>query len=214
MPPRPRALLFDWDNTLIDSWPCLGRASNITLAAMGHATWSEAEVRTRIAGSLRDTFPRIFGDRWEEAREVYYRAFEQVHLEMLRVFPGAAEFLRAAAQSGLYAAVVSNKTGKYLRAEAAYLGWDPLFSRLVGAQDAVRDKPEIDPVLMALEPSGFKPSADVWLIGDNAIDVACARNAGCTAVLMHEPAAAGSPPPDIAAADFATLARTIGITMV
>ena len=32
----PKAVLFDWDNTLVDTWPCIGRATNITLETMGH----------------------------------------------------------------------------------------------------------------------------------------------------------------------------------
>ena len=67
--PQPQAILLDWDNTLVDTWPCIGKAANITLEAMGHDPWTEAEIRERIAGSLRDTFPRIYGERWEEARD-------------------------------------------------------------------------------------------------------------------------------------------------
>src|SRR5947207_1478268 len=32
--PRPRAILFDWDNTLVDSWVTIHEALNITMAAM------------------------------------------------------------------------------------------------------------------------------------------------------------------------------------
>jgi len=208
---RPKALLFDWDNTLVDTWPCIERATNITLTTMGQAPWTTAEVRARVAGSLRDTFPKIYGNRWEQAREVYYRAFEQVHLEMLTEVAGAAAFLQAAAKSGVYMGVVSNKTGKYLRQEAAHLGWDKHFKRLVGAQDAVRDKPEIDPVLMALDASGLTPSTDVWLIGDAAIDVVCANNAGMTSVLVHAPSNNTDPAAALHAADFAALAKLLDL---
>src|SRR6185295_2957795 len=81
---RPKAVLFDWDNTLVDTWPCIGKATNLTRAAMGLGPWNAAEMRANIAGSLRDTFPRIYGDRWEEAREIYHKAFAETHLEMLK----------------------------------------------------------------------------------------------------------------------------------
>ncbi|MEQ9449505.1 MAG: HAD hydrolase-like protein, partial [Rhodospirillaceae bacterium] len=114
--PAPRAIIFDWDNTLVDTWPCIGRATNATLEAMGQAPWTSEEIRARVAGSLRDTFPKIYGDRWEEAREIYYRNFAAAHLETLAPITGAEEALRDAAALGHYLAVVSNKTGKYLRA--------------------------------------------------------------------------------------------------
>jgi len=189
--PRPRALLFDWDNTLVDTWPCIGAATNITLEAMGLQPWTEAEIRARVAGSLRDTFPKIYGDRWEQARDIYYKAFGDVHLEMLRALPCAEDVLTAAAGAGLYLGVVSNKTGRYLRAEAEHLGWNRFFGALVGAQDAPHDKPHPAPALLALSTGGIPPGPDVWFIGDAPIDVVCGRNAGCTTVFVgSEPAAA------------------------
>lgn len=184
--PGPRAILFDWDNTLVDTWPCIGRATNLTLEAMGHTPWTEAEIRERVAGSLRDTFPKIYGDRWEEARDIYYKNFGDVHLEMLRTLPDADGLLREIAQAGIYLGVVSNKTGRYLRAEANHLGWTGLFGRLVGAQDAARDKPAPDPIYLALEQSGIKAGPEVWYVGDAAIDVVCGRNAGCSTVFVGD----------------------------
>lgn len=188
--PRPRAILFDWDNTLVDTWPCIGKATNITLETMGLKPWTEAEIRARVAGSLRDTFPAIYGARWEEARDIYYKAFGTVHLEMLCSLDGAEELLNDALAAGLYLGVVSNKTGKYLRAESAHLGWDRFFGRLVGAQDADRDKPAPDPVHLALSTGTVKAGADVWFVGDAPIDVACGRAAGCTTIFV------GSQPSD------------------
>lgn len=208
---RPKALLFDWDNTLVNTWPCIEQATNITLTTMGHQPWTPAQVRERVAGSLRDTFPKIYGARWEEAREVYYRAYEQVHLDALAEVQGATVFLQAAEKSGLYMGVVSNKTGRYLRQESTHIGWDKYFKRLVGSQDAARDKPEIDPVLMALDGSGLPPSPDVWFIGDAAIDVICANRAGMTSVLVHAPSNNTDPAATLYAPDFRALAKLAGL---
>ncbi len=116
--PAPRAILFDWDNTLVDNWGAIHEALNLTLAAMGHPTWTYDETRLRVQRSLRDSFPQMFGERWPEARDLYYQSFSDVHLQTLRPMPGAAELLKELAASGLYLAVVSNKTGKFLRLEA------------------------------------------------------------------------------------------------
>lgn len=188
--PRPRAILFDWDNTLVDTWPCIGKATNITLETMGQAPWSEDEIRARVAGSLRDTFPKIYGDRWEEAREVYYKAFGDVHLEMLTTLAGAEDLLRMVSDAGLYLGVVSNKTGRYLRAEADHLGWSRFFGRIVGAQDATRDKPDPEPVLLALSTGNIPAGDHVWFVGDAPIDITCGRAAGCTTIMLGEAPAA------------------------
>jgi hypothetical protein len=120
--PPPRAIVFDWDNTLVDTWPNIIHTMNATLAAMGQAVWSAAEARRRIARSLRDSFPELFGDRWQEAREIFYAELERSHLAMLTPLPGAAEVLKTFHDSGTPMAVVSNKTGAYLRKEIAHLG--------------------------------------------------------------------------------------------
>ncbi len=184
--PPPRAILFDWDNTLADNWTAIHGAMNATLIAMGQAPWTMAQSRDRIKASLRDSFPRLFGDRWREAVGTYRDAFEREHLVQLREMPGAGGMLTRLCGFGLYLAVVSNKSGRYLRIEAEHLGWTAHFRRLVGAQDAEADKPAVAPVEMALAGSGIERGREVWIVGDTDIDIACAVNAGCTPVLLRD----------------------------
>lgn len=185
MPTAPQALLFDWDNTLVDTWPCIIQAMNATLTAMGHPTWSEDEAKARIAKSMRDAFPALFGDRWPQAKEIFQSSFASVHLQMLEALSGAEQLLQTAQRLGLYVAVVSNKSGPFLRAEAKQLGWEPYFRALVGAGDAVNDKPARDPVTMALADSGLSDMSRVWFVGDNRVDMECGYGAGCRTVLLH-----------------------------
>lgn len=168
---RPRAVIFDWDNTLVDGWVTIHAALAETFRAMGQEPWTLEEARARVRYSLRESFPKLFGDRWEEAMHIFYAAFERAHLEHLAPLPGAGDMLKAMHDSGLYLAVVSNKTGRYLRAEAEHLGWAPYFSRIVGAGDAARDKPAEDPVHMALDGSNIPAGENVWFVGDAGIDM-------------------------------------------
>lgn len=181
----PAALVFDWDNTLVDSWVCIQEAYNMTFRHFGMAEWSMEETQANVAKSLRDSFPEMFGERWHEARDVFTRSFEDIHLSHLRPLPGAEDMLRALRGRGLFLAVVSNKRGAFLRKEAEALGWAALFGALVGANDATADKPAREPVLLALTGSGIAPGPKVWFVGDTAIDMHCAVNAGCVPVLMR-----------------------------
>jgi len=182
---RPRAILFDWDNTLVDTFPVIHASLSDTFVHMGHAPWTEAEVRERIRLSLRDAFPVLFAERWEEAREVFYRAFETRHLQALTAMPGAAALLAELDGMGIPLGVVSNKTGRYLRREAVHLGWDRHFRALVGAGDATRDKPEPDPAILALEACGVPMDEAVWFVGDSGVDMQIAHAAGLTPVLLR-----------------------------
>jgi phosphoglycolate phosphatase len=182
---RPRAIIFDWDNTLIDSWAAIHDAQNHTFEAFGLPAWTMEEIRTRVRGSMRDTYPQLFGERWREAGEVFYRRFAAKHLETLTPLAGSGELLAELNTAGFYLAVVSNKRGDYLREEAEKLGWLPLFARIVGAFDSARDKPAIEPVHMALAGSGIPAGDGVWFVGDADIDLECAANSGCVPVLVR-----------------------------
>lgn len=208
-PSPPRAVLFDWDNTLVDNWASIQDALNTTLTAMDQPEWSLAEVRARVRASARESFPQLFGERADEATRIFYERFEAAHLDTLTSLPGADALLEALDRSGIYLAVVSNKHGPFLRREATQLRWDRWFTRLVGAGDAVQDKPSPAPVALALEGSGIMPGGAVWYVGDALIDIECARNAGCVAVLVgdgHGPETADADP-DIRLSDLSALAK-------
>jgi phosphoglycolate phosphatase-like HAD superfamily hydrolase len=73
-----------------------------------------------------------------------------------------------------------------LHKEVAKLEWAGFFDVVIGAQDAARDKPAADPVLLALKDSGIAPSSEVWLVGDSVTDLECAKNAGISAILYGD----------------------------
>lgn len=184
--PKPKAILFDWDNTLADSWPTIYQALVETFEAMGHAPWSMAKTKERVHRSLRDSFPEIFGDRWEEAGTLYLDKFKAIHLENLTPLEGAKELLDALLDTDIYTAVVSNKTGYNLRAEVSHIGWDKYFSKVIGAKDADEDKPSYKPVAMALEGSGISMGEHVWFVGDSITDLECAHNTNCVPIFYGD----------------------------
>jgi len=191
---RPDAIVFDWDNTLVDTFPVIHEALNNTFKAFDKPLWSYQETKDRVRQSMRDRFPALFGDAWQDAAKTFYDCYSAVHIEKLTSCDGAEEMLNTIHHMGLFMAVVSNKTGHYLRVEANHLGWDKYFTNIVGAGDAIQDKPAIDPVIMAL--SGFQGQGvnndipgvhnpSIWFVGDADIDLECAVNAGLVPVLLR-----------------------------
>lgn len=182
--PRPALLLYDWDNTLVDGWAAITGALNAALAAFDKPLWTVEDTRNRVRVALRESFPLMFGERWEAARDIFYTAFQERHLDHVAALPGVAEALAVGA--AWPQGVVSNKAGPYLRREVAHLGWDSHFSAVIGAGDATADKPDPAPILMALRQMGYQPGPEVWYIGDTALDMQAARAAGVTSVLIGD----------------------------
>ncbi len=180
---KPVAVIFDWDNTLVNTWPIIHDALNATFKDMGTPLWELSETKQRVRKSMRDSFPEIFGERWEKAGEMYQQYYRSSHLNKLEALPLAEEVLKEVRRLGLYNVVVSNKKGVPLREEVKHIGWDGYFDCVVGAHDAAKDKPHGEPVIMAFAKSHIKPASDVWFIGDSEIDLECAMNTGCTGVL-------------------------------
>lgn len=185
--PRPAAILWDWDNTLVDGWAAIQAGLNAAFRAFSLPEWDRAQVLANVRKSLRESFPVLFGPEWERARDIFYAEVSARHLAVVAPMPGAAAALAAAGRLAPQG-VVSNKQGPLLRAEAAHLGWAAHFGALVGAGDAARDKPDAAPLLMALDALGVPPSREVWYVGDTALDMQAARAAGCRAVLLGDAA--------------------------
>lgn len=178
---RPRAVLFDWDNTLVDNWGAIRSALNAALRAFGLPEWSLEETHARVRRSLRETFPEIFGAEWERARAIFYKSFEDGHLDALAVLPAAADLLGAIE---LPKAIVSNKQGRLLRREAEHLGWTGHFHRVIGAGDAARDKPDPAPFELAWQGLDIAAKDAVWYVGDTGLDMQGAHGSSCVPILV------------------------------
>ncbi len=181
---RPELLLWDWDNTLVDGWVGITAAMNAAFAAFAMPPWSVDETRRRARVSVKEAFPALFGGEWRRAREIFYAAFSEDHLDQVTPMPGAADALEAG--TAWPQGVVSNKRGSFLRAEVAHLGWASRFAAVVGAGDADADKPNPASILLALAQMNAAAKMGVWYLGDTASDMAAARAAGVTAVLVGD----------------------------
>ncbi len=181
---KPKAIIYDWDNTLVDTWPLIQTAIDTTMTRMGREPWGFEKVRNTVHKSMRESFPEIFGDNWQEAGEIYKNTYRSINLKDLRLLPGALELIEAAEKMGILQFIVSNKIGVTLRKEAQKLQVDKYFFALIGSMDSSADKPSREPVELALMGSDLELGKDeIWFIGDTIADVACALNSRCTPIV-------------------------------
>jgi phosphoglycolate phosphatase len=184
LPPPPRAVLFDWDNTLVENWLTVQAALNVALAAAGMAPLSLEQVKHQARFSAREIFPSLFGENWQDARATFLSHFRTHHLSGLSLMEGAESLLATFRELDLPIAIVSNKQGDVLRREIEHLGWNGHFRAVIGAQDAIRDKPDPAPAYLALDRLRLIAGPDVWFVGDTDVDMRTACAAGLTPVLI------------------------------
>lgn len=180
---KPQAVIFDWDNTLVDTWPLIHTAIDKTMRDMGRKPWGLEKVRDNVHKSMRESFPEIFGDDWHQAGEIYKNTYRSIHLD-IQLLPNALKLINRLEEKGILQFIVSNKIGATLRKEAASLGVDKKFFAIIGSMDSSADKPSKEPAELALIGSDLDPAKDeIWFIGDTIADIECAKNFGCTPVI-------------------------------
>lgn len=177
-PVKPTAVLFDWDNTLVNTWPVIHKALHETFQYMGHTPWTLEETKDRVGKSMRDAFPALFNERWQEAADYYRSQYRSIHLQKLTPLPDAEEVLKDLKRLKVPIGLVSNKMGDTLRMEVSHLGWGEYFGAVIGAHDAEHDKPHAAPLLLAMEQMSVPADMNVLFVGDSEVDLEASKAAG------------------------------------
>jgi phosphoglycolate phosphatase len=195
-----RAVLFDFDGTLADSFPAITASTNHVRHKYGLPPLPEAEVRRYVGLGLDHLMRTLVPDvPPADAVAAYREHHATVMFTGTKLMPGVAETVRELARRGLKLAVCSNKRVEFTRRLVAALGLGEYLRIVLGPED-VANRPKPDPVMLgeALRRLGVA-AADAVYVGDMAVDVQTARAAGVPVWLVpggaagQEDAAAAGP---------------------
>lgn len=181
MPARDglRAVLFDWDGTLVDSAEKSYRAYVRVFSAYGIG-YDHVEFERTYCPDWYRTYEMI-GLQREAWAEADARWLAEYAAEPSLLVPGARGALERLAAAGLVQGIVSSGDPVRVRAEVESLGLAGFFSTLVCGGETVHRKPHPEPLLVALERLAVPPAHSAYL-GDSPEDVAMALAAGSYAV--------------------------------
>ena len=183
MSPRPFAILFDLDGTLIDSIGLI--VSAMEYAYEGRARRPSVEEWTAAIGTPLDGMLRTWAEDEADvaALRERYREFQSAqHDAMTTAYPGVVETVRALHAGGHPLAVVTSKLEAGARRSLKYIGVEECFTAVVGIDATARHKPEPEPVWYALERLGGVPRARAMFVGDSTHDRRAGRAAGVVTV--------------------------------
>lgn len=168
-------LIFDWDGTLANTYPVIEKAYEHTFKTLGLKPIPFDEIK-RLTSSIqnKDLFRHIFGDKEDQAKQLYYAYIDKHHASDVGLMPDAADLLTFCKTIGLKLYLFSNKRRPYLIPETDSQDVTKFFTKIVAAGDFTEDKPH--PMAAHAVFDNNLPEADsILVIGDGMADYSAAR---------------------------------------
>jgi HAD superfamily hydrolase (TIGR01509 family) len=180
---RPRAVVFDFDGTLIDSLP-------LVLAAIAHAVEGHGPRPTMaLFAGLGGPPERFLGPLLDDTRHLpvaleRLARFHRENSHLMRPFAGADAALAALRAAGVPVAVWTGRDRLSAQRLLALHGWQGHFSAFVCGDDFDSHKPDPAGLRAILRALAVAPE-EALLVGDADVDVLGGAAAGVPTVMIH-----------------------------
>ena len=174
-------LVFDWDQTLWDSWEVHWRAIDHAAQGIGATTPTEREIVASFSSRLEEQLGKLFGQSLDGATQRYLDFYQRNSVLLSRAFPEVKEVLEELLSRGHKLAILSNKRRVEVARELQHSGLAELFAHSVFRDDVDKLKPEPDGLLSILHAHRIPPS-EALFIGDTATDIEAAKRGGVASV--------------------------------
>jgi len=212
-PGSVKLLIFDLDGTLIDSRQDLVNAVNAARAHLGLPAIEDRLIASYVGDGAPVLIQRALGpqasqEQIQEALQFFLDYYSRHKLDFTHPYPGVPEKLQQLAARGLKMAVLTNKPVRISQAILEGLSLDRFFFAVYGGNSFPHKKPHPVGVETLQSEAGVSPEATL-LVGDSAVDVRTARNAGvrvCGVTYGFQPETLRQEPPDLLVDSFAELA--------
>jgi phosphoglycolate phosphatase len=178
-PLRYRAVLFDLDGTLVDSYAALAEAVNYARRQHGLHELSATRIKEFVGEGLEKLLQRAFEstDVPDSVRDAFESRYDEICCAESRVLAEVEATLLALHDMGVVMAVCTNKPTNFSRKILEFLELAPYFRAIVGPDVAGARKPEAQHLLRTIEEMRCD-TAPALFVGDMPIDVDAARNSG------------------------------------
>jgi len=177
----PRAALFDWDGTIVNSLPLIYR-SNVTVLGELGITLDRTWFREQYSPDWRRSYEAL-GVPEREWDRLAERWTEEMQRGRPRALPWARPALRRLRRRGVRLGLVTASTRGVVEPGLQRLNLEGVFDACLYADDVRNGKPHPEALFRALDELAVSPDDAVY-VGDTLTDLEMARAAGAPFVAV------------------------------
>lgn len=176
-----RAVIFDLDGTLVDSFEDIACAANHALGVLGREQLPLETVKSQVGRGLKNLMKGLLPGRSESevdaAVEEVKRYYEAHPTDHAVLYAGARETLNQLGALGIKRGVLSNKLDSLVKKIARNLDFESRMEAVWGHREGWPLKPDPTSLFAILEEFGVVPE-QCLIVGDADPDRVLAENSG------------------------------------
>lgn len=180
-----KAVIWDLDGTLLNSYHVIVESISQTFAERGINIPKEEIHRYTIEFSTKSLFCQT-ACRYGLDSDLLQQHYRQISAEKYKdiiLMEQALDVLAALENMGVEHYVFTHR-GRTTIPVLDHLGITGYFREILTSQSGFARKPDPEAICYLIDKFGLDP-VTTWYIGDRAIDMACAKNAGISAILYQ-----------------------------
>ena len=178
--PRPSAILWDLDGTLIDQTAAIILCYREVIVEMGYPQPDDDAIRRSLGGVMAATMGLfVEAERMDEACKAFRNRFPEIMFDGLILLAGGRELIERAYKARIPQVIFTNKHGDTARKVSRYAGFAKYIPICVGSADTEWHKPQLALTQHVLDQIEVSSEGSI-IIGDSPTDIAVAQNAGLT----------------------------------
>ena len=178
--PRPTAILWDLDGTLIDQTAAIILCYREVIVEMGYPQPDDDAIRRSLGGVMAATMGLfVEAERMDEACKAFRNRFPEIMFDGLILLAGGRELIERAYKARIPQVIFTNKHGDTARKVSRYAGFAKYIPICIGSTDTEWHKPQLALTQYVLDQIEVSSGGSI-IIGDSPTDIAVAQNAGLT----------------------------------
>lgn len=182
-----KAVIFDLDGTLADTFDDLTTTVNIMRCRRGMGALTVEEVKRCVGRGARMLLQGTLGimdrDQIERALEEFDEIYSLHLVEKTNLYNGVYECINTLYEKKVKMAVLSNKPLRHTRKILEFFRINMFFDGIFGGDSFSKMKPDPAPVLEVIRYLGEEPS-NTMMVGDSSPDLLAGRSVGTKVCLV------------------------------